>query len=132
MTGQDQPELVLCHSCGDYVDGLGFDDLCILCEEIEARVEAQLASAMVDYADHAIGVALDYLHPEDVRAIVDRGVEERGGPRGEGGRLRDIYERAHQFIDSRSARAENRREAGQLDRGPTARRVNRPPMDAPE
>jgi hypothetical protein len=117
MSDQNRPDLVLCHSCGDRVPRLGPDDLCPLCEEIDARVEAQLASAMADYADHAIGVALDYLHPDDVREIVDRGEQERGGPPGDAGRLKHVYARADRFLEVRSARAERRRDGHRMDRG---------------
>jgi hypothetical protein len=121
MTDHGEPELLWCHGCGDEVEQLGYDDLCILCEEIDARVEAQLASAIVDYADHAIGVALDYLHPDDVRTIIDRGVAARGGAPGDGARLQAIDDRAHAFLDRRTARAAQRRDERRRDAGERGR-----------
>lgn len=94
-----------CHSCGDHVEQLGDDGLCPLCQEIEARLEARVGAAMEDYATQAIGVALDYLHPDDVRGIVERVIAERGRDWTDVPRLKERHERAHRYIDLRAERA---------------------------
>jgi hypothetical protein len=104
-------ELRWCHGCGDWVEQLHEDDLCALCSEIDARLDAHIGAAMEDYAEQAIRVALDYLHPDDVQTVIGRILEDRGGERGGLRRLRDRFTRSHAFIDERSRRALRRQAA---------------------
>jgi hypothetical protein len=45
--------------------------------EVGARVDAGVGAAMADFADRVISIAVDYLHPEDVRQILDEHVAWR-------------------------------------------------------
>lgn len=110
------PELLWCHGCGDHVDLLGDDELCLHCLEVDARMDAEVASALEEYVDHALSVALDYLHRDDVRAIIDRLVRARRRQPEVMLRLKERYERAHTFIDLRRYRAHRRTEQYYRDR----------------
>jgi hypothetical protein len=100
--------LLWCHGCGDWVERLSEDDLCGLCNELDARLDAHVGAAMEEYAERAIAIALDYLHPDDVAVVVERVLEERGDGRDAVPRLRDRFARSHAFIDARADRARDR------------------------
>jgi hypothetical protein len=102
------PDLRWCHGCGDWVPQLYGDDLCLLCSEIDARLDAHVGAALEDYADQAIRVALDYLHPDDVQVVIQRILADRRGGPDAIPRLRDRFKLSHEFIDERSRRARER------------------------
>jgi hypothetical protein len=105
MSDGERPQPLKCTFCGVLVSEIDSDERCSLCAEVDARVESQLASAMVDYAVHAVAVALDYLHADDVRAIVEHGIEDRKKHgRDDHGRYGDLQERATRFILERYER----------------------------
>jgi hypothetical protein len=106
--GTPTAELVWCHGCGDWVERLSADDLCGLCDELDARLDAHVGAALEEYAERAISIALDYLHPDDVAVVVERVLEERGEDRDVVPRLRDRFARSHAFIDARADRARAR------------------------
>jgi hypothetical protein len=58
-------------------------------EEIDARMDAHVGSAMEDFAERVIGLCLDYLHPDDVLGIVQSCMLERGGGRDDIPRLHE-------------------------------------------
>jgi hypothetical protein len=107
--GNPGPELQWCHGCGDWVGRVYEDDLCLLCSELDARLDAHVGAALEDYAERAIGIALDYLHPDDVAVVVERILADRGGERDAIPRLRDRLKRSHEFVDERARRARERR-----------------------
>jgi hypothetical protein len=76
--GRPEPALLWCHGCGDWVERLFDDDLCRLCVELDARLDAHVGAALEEYAVRAISVALDYLHPDDVAVVIERILDERG------------------------------------------------------
>jgi hypothetical protein len=45
--------------------------------EVRARVDAGVGAAMADFADRVVSIAVDYLHPDDVRQILDEHVTWR-------------------------------------------------------
>lgn len=94
-----------CHGCGDRVAELGFDDLCPLCEEVDARLDAHLGSAARDLAERLIELSLDYLNPQDVRAVLDECVAERTGSPAP---LDELFERSFHYVDARAQRANTR------------------------
>jgi hypothetical protein len=102
------PALRWCHGCGDWVEQVYEDDLCLLCTELDARLDAHVGAALEDYAEQAIGVALDYLHPDDVLVVMERILADRGGDRDAIPRLHDRFVRSHAFIDERARRARER------------------------
>jgi hypothetical protein len=96
------PPLHWCDGCGDRVQRLGPSGVCALCEEVDLRLEAHIGSAMADLAERAVELALCYLHPDDVREIVERvaGEREPAAPP-----LRDVFDRSHAFVAARERRA---------------------------
>lgn len=129
--GRGEPDVQLrwCHGCGDWVARLYEDDLCILCEEVDARMDAHVGAAMEDYAERAIGVVLDYLHPEDVQRVIARILEDRGGTGEEIRRLRERFGRSQAFVDERARRAREReaeREAPARHEGRLQERADEP------
>jgi hypothetical protein len=93
-----------CHACGDWVDELHDDNTCILCLEIDVRADAFVGAAMEDFAERSIGVALDYLHVDDVRVVIGRLLEDPLRANDAIPRLSDRYRLAHEFIERRTAR----------------------------
>jgi hypothetical protein len=112
-----EPPLLWCHGCGDWVEQVLEDDLCALCCELDARLDAHVGAALEDYAERAISIALDYLHPDDVAVVIERILVERGEDRDAVPRLRDRFVRSHAFIDARAdrARARQARRAAQQE-----------------
>lgn len=100
--GDPVPPLLWCHGCGDRVQRLGRDDLCGLCEEVDARLEAHVGAAMADLVERFAELALPYLHPDDLHEIIDRIAVEHQPPQP---RLREVYDRAHRYVDARERRA---------------------------
>jgi hypothetical protein len=92
-----------CHSCGDWVEELHDDDTCILCLEIDVRADAFVGAAMEDFAERSIGVALDYLHVDDVKVVIERLLEDPLRVNDAIPHLRDRYRLAHEFIERRIA-----------------------------
>lgn len=90
--------LQFCDGCGDRVPRLDEEGRCELCQEIDARLDAHVVSAMADLTERFVDLALCYLHPDDVREIVDRIAPESEpfGPR-----LREVYETSHRFVEAR-------------------------------
>jgi hypothetical protein len=104
-------ELLWCEGCGDRVPRLDEEGRCPLCEEVDARLDAHVASAMADLVERFSELAVCYLHPDDVREIVDHTVAEYDGPPS-GPRLREVYERSHRFVEARERRARERHRRG--------------------
>jgi hypothetical protein len=94
-----------CHGCGDRVPQLYDDALCALCSELDARLDAHVGAAMEDFAERALSVVLDYLHPDDVQRVIAGILEERGGSGEELRRLAVRFARSHAYVDARARRA---------------------------
>jgi hypothetical protein len=100
-----------CEGCGDRVPRVDAEGRCPLCQEIDARLDAHVASAMADLVERFAELAVCYLHPDDVRELVDGVVAESDGlPSGP--RLREVYERSHRFVEARERRARERHGRG--------------------
>jgi hypothetical protein len=99
---EQRRDLVWCEGCGDRVERLGATGFCALCEEIDARLEAHIASVAADLTERIADLLLCYLHPADVHEIVDRVAPEYEPAEP---RLREVYEHSHRFVEGRERRA---------------------------
>lgn len=102
------------------VEQLGNDDLCLQCNEIDARLALHIGVAAQDLTKRMIGVALDYLHPDDVRAVV---AELSGEREPATQRLATLQVRSHVMVANRVSRTS--RGIGRHDPRPV------PPMGLP-
>jgi hypothetical protein len=107
---ESQPDrpLLWCEGCGDRVEKLDAEGRCPLCQEVDARLDAHVGSAMADLTERFVDLALCYLHPADVRQIVDDAAPENE-PYGR--RLAEVYETSHRFVEARERRARERMQA---------------------
>jgi hypothetical protein len=83
------------------VSRLNAEGFCGLCEEVDARLDAHVASAVADLTERFAELILCYLHVEDVCSIV-RAADE-GEPKA--ARLGDVYERSYSYVQARDRRA---------------------------
>jgi hypothetical protein len=60
-----------CQGCAGAAPALSRDGYCLICDEVRVRMDAALGAAMIEFADRAVSIALDYLHPDDVRTVVE-------------------------------------------------------------
>jgi hypothetical protein len=67
----------LCERCGRVAPGLNDDGWCPECEEAEARAEAALGALVTEFADRVYSILGDYLHPSDLRDLLDANIEWR-------------------------------------------------------
>lgn len=90
--------LLWCHGCGAMVQRLGADELCVQCEEIDARLASHMGAAAQDLTERMLELALNYLHPDDVRDALCRLSAERD-PATEP--LSVLHGRSHAFVGVR-------------------------------
>jgi hypothetical protein len=64
----------LCERCRRVAPRLNDDGWCPDCEEAEARAEAALGALVTELADNVFSILGDYLHPSDLRDLLDANI----------------------------------------------------------